>query len=184
MGTTINNKAGNRPCQSTQYYGQVCLARSQGWPSYYDYASRQPMIYNQWKQVTSCLLISRMKQTSNCQDGKPKTTEFECNWLNLLHSVALQFKFLWLTDRLKRWPQLCVDGLEQVIIIKIQNKFFKILKPFRVGWRAVSFIQVLLGALSSTEMMFGTVAIDRVFLIAAPTLLVLLSPEICHLHSR
>lgn len=96
-------------------------------------------------------------------------------------------EFWWLTDGFKRWPQLRVDGLQQVVIIEIQNELFKVLKAFHVGWGAVPFIQVLLGGAEASlgaKMMLGTVVIDGVFLLGTPSLLVLLRPEICHLHSR
>lgn len=100
---------------------------------------------------------------------------------------ALKWTFPELTDGLKWWPQVGVYGLKQVIVVKIQDKFFKVLQPLPMRWWAVTVMHVLIwGAEASWDAAstFGTMVVGEPPLIRAPLLLVLLSLNVCHLHKR
>lgn len=99
----------------------------------------------------------------------------------------LKWTFPELTDGLKRWPQVGVDGLKQVIVVKIQDKFFKVLQPLPMRRWAVTLMHVLIrGAEASWDAAstFGSMVVGKPPLIRAPLLLVLLSLNVCHLHRR
>lgn len=93
--------------------------------------------------------------------------------------VNLHGKYGQLTDRLEGWPQLAVDWLKQVIIIKIQDKLFKILKSIHDWkWAAVFKLVLLWG---SKAFLGAATSFWSMVLLGS---LVLLSLNVCHLHGR
>lgn len=166
-------------------------------------------LHNQWKQVISGPLIIRVQKEQNARRCEFPVviwlyqtslhwkldvtfTSIEASWLQgwTDRSVTRPRKSTetWLTDRLEWWPQLSVDWLKQVIVIKIQNKLFKVLQPLHVGRWAVTLLQVLLwgakASLHCTALPFMTVVVGARLIVRAPLSLALLSLNVCHLHGR
>lgn len=148
--------------------------------------------YSQWKQVSSHSLIPCVKIDYEARHVTFPPLEV-CSDIHLLAARnATQTKVHgWtsaeLTHGLSRRLHVGVDRLEQVVVIKVQDKLFKVLKRLPMRGRAMALGHVLVwGANASwgTRSTFRTMVVRAPFLIGASFLLLVLAPNVCHLHRR
>lgn len=144
---------------------------------------------SQWKQASSHSLIARAKIEHEARHVTFPPLEVRSD-IHPLAGRARQQVQEWtseLTRRLGRRLHVGVDGLEQVVVIKIQDKFFKVFKRFPVRGRAVALVRMLLRCADASRnagSALRTMVVGAAFLVGAPLLWLVLSPNVCHLHRR